>query len=124
MGLKLFGDQLHKMPNVTGVVIPPGVDGDAVRSSLLNDFGIEIGTSFGPLHGRIWRIGTMDTSAARRTCCIALPPSTRHCDGRLQGPCGRRASTPRLRSITRQRKSPGEVHRGFDRCSVSMQVFR
>ncbi|HEY2137490.1 MAG TPA: alanine--glyoxylate aminotransferase family protein, partial [Xanthobacteraceae bacterium] len=27
MGLTLFGDQAHKMPNVTGVVIPPGVDG-------------------------------------------------------------------------------------------------
>jgi (S)-ureidoglycine-glyoxylate aminotransferase len=26
---------------------------------MLNDFGIEIGTSFGPLHGKIWRIGTM-----------------------------------------------------------------
>lgn len=26
---------------------------------MLEDFGIEIGTSFGPLAGRIWRIGTM-----------------------------------------------------------------
>ena len=26
---------------------------------MLEDFGIEIGTSFGPLHGKIWRIGTM-----------------------------------------------------------------
>src|ERR1700736_1023562 len=59
MGLKLFGDQRHKMPNVTGVVIPDGVAGEAVRGTMLNDFGIEIGTSFGPLHGRIWRIGTM-----------------------------------------------------------------
>src|SRR5207302_6403047 len=59
MGLALFGDQRHKMPNVTGVMIPPGVAGEAVRGTMLNDFGIEIGTSFGPLHGRIWRIGTM-----------------------------------------------------------------
>ena len=44
MGLELFGDQAHKMANVTGVVIPAGVDGEAVRASLLNDFGIEIGT--------------------------------------------------------------------------------
>src|SRR5687767_7738237 len=28
MGLKLFGDQRHKMANVTGVHIPQGVDGD------------------------------------------------------------------------------------------------
>jgi (S)-ureidoglycine---glyoxylate transaminase len=63
MGLELFGDQEHKMPNVTGVVIPRGVDGEAVRRTLLRDFNIEIGTSFGPLRGRIWRIGTMGYNA-------------------------------------------------------------
>jgi (S)-ureidoglycine-glyoxylate aminotransferase len=63
MGLKLFGDQKHKMANVTGVHIPQGVDGDKVRRALLQDFNIEIGTSFGPLHGRIWRIGTMGYNA-------------------------------------------------------------
>jgi (S)-ureidoglycine-glyoxylate aminotransferase len=47
------------MHNVTGVVIPAGIDGDKVRAALLEDFNIEIGTSFGPLHGKIWRIGTM-----------------------------------------------------------------
>lgn len=60
MGLELFGDPAHRMPNVTGVVIPGTiVDGEKVRGAMLHDFGIEIGTSFGPLHGKIWRIGTM-----------------------------------------------------------------
>ena len=60
MGLALFGDARHRMANVTGVVIPKGVkDADKVRREMLEDFGIEIGTSFGPLHGKIWRIGTM-----------------------------------------------------------------
>ncbi len=63
MGLELFGDPAHKMANVTGVCIPPGVDGEKVRRALLADFNIEIGTSFGPLHGRIWRIGTMGYNA-------------------------------------------------------------
>ena len=63
MGLELFGDQAHKMPNVTGVVIPSGVDGEAVRRALLERHNIEIGTSFGPLHGKIWRIGTMGYNA-------------------------------------------------------------
>jgi (S)-ureidoglycine-glyoxylate aminotransferase len=63
MGLKLFGDQKHKMANVTGIHIPEGVDGDKVRRALLRNFNIEIGTSFGPLHGRIWRIGTMGYNA-------------------------------------------------------------
>jgi (S)-ureidoglycine-glyoxylate aminotransferase len=39
------------------------VDGDKVRRALLQHFNIEIGTSFGPLHGRIWRIGTMGYNA-------------------------------------------------------------
>jgi len=63
MGLRVFGDRANNMPNVTGVHIPEGVAGDRVRSALLTDFNIEIGTSFGPLHGRIWRIGTMGVNA-------------------------------------------------------------
>ena len=60
MGLELFGDPANRMPNVTGVVIPEEiVDGEKVRRAMLLDFGIEIGTSFGPLHGKIWRLGTM-----------------------------------------------------------------
>ncbi len=63
LGLEPFGDLAHKMHNVVGVEIPDGVDGEAVRADLLERFGIEIGTSFGPLHGRIWRIGTMGYNA-------------------------------------------------------------
>jgi (S)-ureidoglycine-glyoxylate aminotransferase len=58
MGLEVFGDLNHRMNNVLGVVIPPGVHGEQVRQTMLLDFGIEIGTSFGPLSGKIWRIGT------------------------------------------------------------------
>lgn len=72
MGLKLFGDQTHKMPNVTGVYIPENTDGDAVRADVLNHFGIEIGTSFGPLHGKIWRIGTMGYGCRRENVLICL----------------------------------------------------
>ena len=65
MGLTIFGDRRHKMANVTGVHVPQGVDGEKARRALLDDFNIEIGTSFGPLHGRIWRIGTMGYNARR-----------------------------------------------------------
>jgi (S)-ureidoglycine-glyoxylate aminotransferase len=63
LGLEVFGDVQHKMNNVVGVEIPAGIDGDAARGQLLDHFGVEIGTSFGPLHGRIWRIGTMGYNA-------------------------------------------------------------
>ena len=60
MGLKLFGDPKNRMDNVTGILVPPEIaDESLVRKSMLEDFGIEIGTSFGPLQGKIWRIGTM-----------------------------------------------------------------
>jgi len=72
MGLKLFGDQAHKMDNVTGVYIPPGVDGERVRSALLSDFNIEIGTSFGPLVGKIWRIGTMGYNCRKDAVLVTL----------------------------------------------------
>jgi (S)-ureidoglycine-glyoxylate aminotransferase len=72
MGLALFGDQRHKMNNVVGVEIPDGIDGDGARAAMLNDFGIEIGTSFGPLHGRVWRIGTMGYNARRDTVLLTL----------------------------------------------------
>src|SRR5690554_5281671 len=65
MNLKLFGDLQYKMHNVVGVYIPDQVEGEAVRASMLHDFGIEIGTSFGPLHGKIWRIGTMGYNARK-----------------------------------------------------------
>ena len=72
MGLKVFGDPAHKMPNVTGVWIPAGVAADRVRSALLADFSIEIGTSFGPLHGKIWRIGTMGVNARKDAVLVTL----------------------------------------------------
>ncbi|MET0811938.1 MAG: alanine--glyoxylate aminotransferase family protein [Microbacterium sp.] len=63
LGLEVFGDVAHKMNNVVAVEIPEGVPGDVARAALLEEDGIEIGTSFGPLHGRVWRIGTMGFNA-------------------------------------------------------------
>ena len=72
LGLEVFGDVEHKMTNVVAVHIPDGVDGDAARTAMLEDFGIEIGTSFGPLHGRVWRIGTMGWNARRDAVLTTL----------------------------------------------------
>jgi (S)-ureidoglycine-glyoxylate aminotransferase len=72
LGLAVFGDVEHKMHNVVAVEIPAGIDGDAARSALLEDFGIEIGTSFGPLHGKVWRIGTMGYNARKDAVLVTL----------------------------------------------------
>ena len=74
MGLELFGDASNRMANVTGVVIPQSIKHpDQLRADLLRNFGIEIGTSFGPLAGKIWRIGTMGYVCRRQNVlrCLA-----------------------------------------------------
>ncbi|MBR3204880.1 MAG: alanine--glyoxylate aminotransferase family protein [Bacillus sp. (in: Bacteria)] len=72
MGLELFGDPDCKMPVVTCIVIPNGIDGEAVCADLLHHFGIEIASSFGPLAGRIWRIGTMGYSCRKENVLFVL----------------------------------------------------
>jgi aspartate aminotransferase-like enzyme len=77
MGLTLFGSEppAHRLPFLTPVIVPGGVDELRVRRRLVEDFGIEIGAAFGPLQGKIWRIGTMGYSAQRAhvlSCLAAL----------------------------------------------------
>jgi (S)-ureidoglycine-glyoxylate aminotransferase len=72
MGLTVFGDDAHRMTNVTGVFIPDGVDDDRVRAAMRNHFEIEIGSAFGPLAGKIWRIGAMGYNARKHNVLITL----------------------------------------------------
>ncbi|WP_391557403.1 pyridoxal-phosphate-dependent aminotransferase family protein [Robertmurraya sp.] len=72
MGLKLFGDSGNKLPCVTCIEIPKGIDGESVRKMLLEAFSIEIASSFGPLHGKIWRIGTMGYSCRKENVLAVL----------------------------------------------------
>lgn len=75
LGLGVFGDLEHRMHNVVAVEIPErlgAAGGDAVRGALLDDYGIEIGTSFDPLHGRVWRIGTMGYNARKDAVLVTL----------------------------------------------------
>jgi (S)-ureidoglycine-glyoxylate aminotransferase len=63
MGLELFGDRANAVPMITLVRVPDGVDEAGVREQLLAQHGVEIMAAFGPLRGRVWRIGTMGTNA-------------------------------------------------------------
>ncbi len=68
MGLALYGDQGNRMNDVIGIEIPTGAT-DEVRGQLLENYGVEIASSFGPLKGRIWRVGVMGCNA-RRDCIM------------------------------------------------------
>jgi (S)-ureidoglycine-glyoxylate aminotransferase len=72
MGLELFGDRQHALPMLTPIVIPEGVDDRRTRATLLDDFDIEIGAAFGPLEGKVWRIGTMGYNARLSNVLVLL----------------------------------------------------
>ncbi|NRG26502.1 alanine--glyoxylate aminotransferase family protein [Bacillus circulans] len=72
MGLELFGDKRWKLPTVTCINVPKGIDAESVRSMMLEQFGVEIASSFGPLHGKIWRIGTMGYSCRKENVLFVL----------------------------------------------------
>lgn len=72
MGLEIFGKEEHKLPTVTCVKIPEGINGDQVRQMMLEQFGVEIASSFGPLQGKIWRIGTMGYSCRKENVLSVL----------------------------------------------------
>ena len=50
-------------PHLRPAVVPEGIDEAAIRRSLLSEYGIEIGGGFGPLAGKIWRVGLMGESS-------------------------------------------------------------
>jgi alanine-glyoxylate transaminase/serine-glyoxylate transaminase/serine-pyruvate transaminase len=60
MGLKLLAEKpADRLPTVTAVMIPSGVDDVKVRNQLLDEFNIEIAGGFGAVKGKIWRVGLM-----------------------------------------------------------------
>ena len=60
MGLKLLVENpSDRLPTVTAVVIPSGVNDEKLRNQLLDEFNIEIAGGFGPIKGKIWRVGLM-----------------------------------------------------------------
>jgi alanine-glyoxylate transaminase/serine-glyoxylate transaminase/serine-pyruvate transaminase len=63
MGLALHADATHRLPVLTTVRIPDGVDDATVRGALLNRHSIEIGGGLGVLRGKVWRVGLMGESS-------------------------------------------------------------
>jgi alanine-glyoxylate transaminase / serine-glyoxylate transaminase / serine-pyruvate transaminase len=60
MGLKLLVEKPEdRLPTVTAVMIPAGIDDLKVRDQLLDEFNIEIAGGIGALKGQIWRLGLM-----------------------------------------------------------------
>lgn len=59
MGLKMHVPEANRIPTLNTVCVPAGVDEGKVRKRLLDGPGIEIAGGFGPLAGKVFRIGIM-----------------------------------------------------------------
>lgn len=73
MGLKLLVEKpSDRLPTVTAVMIPSGVDDVKLRNQLLDEFNIEIAGGFGPIKGKIWRVGLMGYSSQKPNVLLFL----------------------------------------------------
>jgi len=52
--------------------VPTGVDPHQVRTSLLNEYNIEIAAGFGTLKDQVWRIGLMGYSSRKENVTLLL----------------------------------------------------
>jgi alanine-glyoxylate transaminase / serine-glyoxylate transaminase / serine-pyruvate transaminase len=73
MGIGIFvQNPADRLPTVTAVTIPAGIDGAKVRGRLLNDFNIEISGGLGDYKTTMWRVGLMGYSSQRANVLLFL----------------------------------------------------
>ncbi|MHB8574056.1 MAG: pyridoxal-phosphate-dependent aminotransferase family protein [Dehalococcoidia bacterium] len=72
LGLRLLADENHRLPPLTTVGIPEGVDDATVRSRLLNERNLEIGGGLGVFRGKAWRIGLMGASSTAENVLLVV----------------------------------------------------
>src|SRR5437870_1598636 len=73
MGLKLLVEKpADRLPTVTAVMVPAGAGDVTLRNQLLDEFNIAIAGGFGPIKGKIWRIGLMGYSSQKPNVLLVL----------------------------------------------------
>lgn len=72
IGLSCHVDQKLRLPTLTTVKIPDGVDGKAIAKRLLTEYNIEIAGGLGELGGKVWRIGLMGYNSRPENVLLLL----------------------------------------------------
>jgi len=72
MGLSMLVPQGHRLWTLNTPRIPEGVDDAKVRAYLLKKYSMEIAGGFGPLAGKVFRIGTMGYSSTAENVALIL----------------------------------------------------
>jgi alanine-glyoxylate transaminase/serine-glyoxylate transaminase/serine-pyruvate transaminase len=72
MGLELAAQPGYRLPQLTAVRVPEGIDEAKIRADLLRIFNLEIGAGLGVFKGKVWRIGLMGESSRRENVMLVL----------------------------------------------------
>jgi alanine-glyoxylate transaminase/serine-glyoxylate transaminase/serine-pyruvate transaminase len=72
MGIECHVPHEYRLPSLTTVRVPAGVDAKAVAGRLLREYNIEIAGGFGPLAGQIWRVGLMGFNSRPENVMLLL----------------------------------------------------
>jgi alanine-glyoxylate transaminase/serine-glyoxylate transaminase/serine-pyruvate transaminase len=72
LGFGLFAADGHRLPELTTVTLPDGVEDASTRRALLERYGIEVGGGVGAYAGKVWRVGCMGHTARRRNVTLLL----------------------------------------------------
>jgi alanine-glyoxylate transaminase/serine-glyoxylate transaminase/serine-pyruvate transaminase len=72
LGLALPVAPNERLPPLTLVSVPDGIDEARVRKYLLDHFSLEIGGGLGKFKGNAWRIGLMGASSTRQNVYLCL----------------------------------------------------
>lgn len=72
MGMELVVEPEFRLPSLTTVYVPEGVDESSVRKRLLEEYNIEIGAGLGVFKGKVWRIGLMGSNPCKSTVMTLL----------------------------------------------------
>ena len=72
LGLHILTQPGYELPVLTAITLPEGVDEQAIRDGLLQEYQIEIGGGFGALKGRLIRIGLMGYNSCRKNVDTVL----------------------------------------------------
>ncbi len=72
LGLKFVVDKKYRLPQLNAVSFPASIDDLAIRTALLNDFNLEIGSGLGALAGSVWRIGLMGFACNKNNVLLCV----------------------------------------------------
>ncbi len=72
MDIALHVAPQHRLPTLTTVRVPAGVDEMAVRKTLLERYNVEVGGGLGALKGQVWRVGLMGYSSQQKNVTLLL----------------------------------------------------